>query len=201
MRNRLSIIRDSAIAILFASALLLNGCKKKSDTALVRDFRKMDAFLRSGDFDYDSMKIYEAMLNENLVHSLTKELRYEERKATVNYQWNADSTIVLLRTHKVFPKGFNRELIAHVGDSILFVHRFSTEPLGLESKDNFTFLEAVFYLTPSGTIKHLARIAYRQSHLEDTIAFRKKPLVDLTDDISFYYPGELDHSRNILSLN
>jgi hypothetical protein len=141
------------------------------------------------------------MLSANLVHSLTKELQYEERKATVNYQWNADSTIVLLRTHKVFKKGFNREVIVHAGDSILFVHRFSTEPLGLESKDNFTFLEAVFYVTPSGSIRHLARISYRQSHLADTIAFRKRPLVDLTDDISFYYPGELNHSRNILSLN
>lgn len=181
---------------------MLSGCgKKKSETTLLNDFRKMDLFLRAAPFRYDSMQMYEAKLAENFVHSASKELRYEQRKATVDFLWNTDRSLVLLKSHKIFRKGFNREVIVHAGDSILFIHRFSTEPLGLENRENFTFLEEIFYITASGTIKHLARISYRERDLADTVAFRKKPLVDLADKISFYYSLELAHSRNILTLN
>lgn len=161
----------------------------------------MDSFLRSTAFQYDSLQMYEAKVAENFVHSVTKELSYEERKAMVVYRWNTDSSVVFLHAHKIFRKGFNRELIVHAGDSILFIHRFSTEPLGTESREKFTFLEEIFYITPVGTIKHLARISYKEEDLADTVAFRKKPFADLADKISFYYPLELNHSRNILTLN
>jgi hypothetical protein len=184
------------------SALLLNSCKKvKSDATLANDFRKMDSFLRRDSYRYDSMNFYLGKIGENFVHWQKKELTFEERKATVEYRWNSDSSLTMLNAHKVFDKGFNRELIIHAGDSILFIHRFSTEPLGRESRERYTFLEEVFYLTVTGTIKHLARISYRQADLRDTIAFRKKPFADLNDKISHYYSLELNHSQHVLTLN
>lgn len=62
-------------------------------------------------------------------------------------------------------------------------------------------MESIYYLTEFGTIKHLARISYRERDLADTIALRKKPFADLNDGVSHYYYLELNHSRNILTLN
>jgi hypothetical protein len=190
------------LAALFAPALLLNSCKKeKNDKALASHFRKMDSFLRGESFHYDSMNFYLATIAGNFVNGDEKELSFEQRRASVQYLWNSDSSITMLNAHKIFDKGFNREAIIHAGDSILFVYRFSTEPLGLESRQRFTFLEEVFYMTMMGTIKHLARISYRETNLQDTIAFRKKPFADLKDNISHFYSLELNHSQNILTLN
>ncbi len=202
-KNRLKLrVTHPSLAILLCSALLVTSCKiKKSETALVEDFRNMDTFFRTRPFRYDSMKILVARVAGNFVHAEDKKLTYDARKATVSYQWNSDSSITFLNANKIFHKGFSREVIIHAGDSILFIHRFSTEPLGTESRENFTFLEEIFYMTDTGIIKHLARISYRQKDLKDTLAFRKKPFADLTDDISHYYSLELSHSRNILSLN
>lgn len=161
----------------------------------------MDSFLRTRPFRYDSMNILLARAGENFVHEQRREINFEERRAVVEYRWNSDSSITLIKSHKVFRKGFNREAIVHAGDSILFVHRFSTEPLGLENSDQYTFLEQIFYLTPTGTIKHLERVSYREPELKDTLAFRKKPFADLTDNISHYYSLELNHCRNMLTLN
>jgi hypothetical protein len=190
------------LAVILVPALFLNACKKeKSDATLAKDFRNMDSFLRSDSYQYDSMNFCIAKIAGNFVHWQKKELSLDERKATVEYRWNSDSSLTMLNAHKIFDKGFNREVIMHAGDSILFIHRFSTEPLGLETRERYTFLEEIFYMTVTGTIKHLARISYRQDDLRDTIAFRKKPFADLNDNISHYYSLELNHSQHILTLN
>ena len=183
-------------------ATLLISCEKqKTEAELVADFRSMDAFMRRTSFHYDSMQ---AMLNgvgQALIHRDDRALSYDAWKTSVTYRWNGDSTITMIQSKKTFPVGFRRETILHCGDSILLVHRFSTEPLGLGNREKITFLESVFYLAETGTIKHLARISYNARDLRDTVGFRKKPFADLTDDISHYYSMELTHSKNILTLN
>lgn len=190
------------IAWFLGAVLFFVSCeKKKTEADLVADFRNMDNLLRRGTFRYDSMKWYLSSLREGFVNHTHKELAYDAWKTNVTYRWTTDSSTVLIYANKRYPVGFSRELIVHSGDSVLFVHRFSTEPLGLYNKKDFSFLESVYYLTERGTIRHLARISYREKDLADTIAFRKKPFAELTDDVSHYYSLELNHSRNILTLN
>ena len=161
----------------------------------------MDAFLRRPSLHYDSLQKYLSGMQEAFVNHEGKELAYDRWKTSVTYRWNGDSSITMIQAWKKYPVGFSRETIIHTGDSVLFVHRFSTEPLGLGNREKITFLESIFYLTEVGTIKHLARISYNVKDLADTIAFRKKPFADLRDDVSHYYSLELAHSRNILTLN
>ena len=172
--------------------------KKKSEADLSRDMEKVDAFLRKQSFDYDSLQNYLTDIQENFIHSEKKHKGYEAWNTTVDYKWNSDSSITWVNAYKTYPIGFSREKIIHSRDSILLVHRFSTEPLGLDNRKDFTFLESVLYLAPGGTIKHLARISYREKNLKDTIEFRKKPFTDLTDDISHYYSLELNYSQHIM---
>jgi hypothetical protein len=175
--------------------------KKRTEANLKTDLTSLDMFLRNRPFHYDSMKIYLAHIAEAFVHRESRELSYDAWKTSVTWKWNTDSPITMIHAKKFFPVGFSREMILHSGDSTLFVHRFSTQPLGAGNKTQLTFLESVFYLAETGTLKHLARISYRPRSLKDTVAFRKKPFADLTDDISHYYSLELDHSKHILTLN
>ncbi|HET9487584.1 MAG TPA: hypothetical protein VFO54_09120 [Chryseosolibacter sp.] len=186
---------------MLASTFLLSCEKKKDEAHLLNDFRNFDGFLRFRPFQYDSMKIYLAKVDHGFDHSASKELSYESWKTSVAYKWNADSSLTRINSLKHFPIGFSREVIIHSGDSILFIHRFSTQPLGMQRHEDYTFLESIYYLTEFGTIKHLARISYRERDLQDTIAFRKKPFADLTDDVSHFYSLELNYSKNILTLN
>ena len=193
-------LKTPCLFLLCISAVMVTCCKpEKTEGDLVKDFRKLDGFLRRDQFTYDSLLTLMEELQKGFGHSDTKHSGYDAWNRTVYYKWNSDSTLALINAHKTYPKGFSRETIIHSGDSILFLHRFSTEPLGLQNRENFTFLESVFYLTPTGTVKHLARIRYNQRELEDTIAFRTKPFADLTDDISHYYSLELNYSRTIFS--
>jgi hypothetical protein len=159
---------------------------------------RLDTFLRKPGFNYDSLKTYLAEIQEEFVSSERKHKGYEVWNTTVDFKWNSDSSITLLNVYKTYPIGFSRETIIHSRDSILLVHRFSTEPVGLENREDFTFLESVLYLSERGTIRHLARISSREDYLKDTIEFRKKPFTELTDDISHYYSLELNYSKNIL---
>jgi len=178
--------------------LSLTSCKKeKSEADLGKDFGTLDSFMRKPKFFYDSLKPYLAEIEADLVHADTKRTSYDRWTTTVDYKWNSDSTITWIRAYKTYPIGFSREIFIHCGDSILFLHRFSTEPLGLENREDFSFLESVFYLRDTGTIKHLARISYREDYLKDTVEFRNKPFTDLTDDVTHYYSLELNYSRNI----
>ena len=179
--------------------LSLISCKKeKSEADLSSDLERVDTFLRKQRFDYDSLQTYLAEIQGNFIHIETRHKGYEAWNTTVDYKWNSDSSVTLVNAYKTYPIGFSRETIIHARDSILLVHRFSTEPLGLENRKDFTFLESVLYLAPGGTIKHLARISYREKDLQDTIKFRKKPFTDLTDEISHYYSLELNYCRHIL---
>lgn len=190
------------LVTLATATLLIFSCeKKRTEVDLAKDIRDMDTFLRRPSFHYDSLEAFITNMQETLIHDEQKELSYDAWKTSVTYRWNADSSIVMIEARKVYPVGFSRETIVHTGDSILFVHRFSTEPLGLGNRDRPTLLESIFYLTEMGTIKHLARISYNIRDLSDTVAFRKKPFADLTDDVSHYYSLELNHSKNILTLN
>ena len=186
---------------MLASTFLLSCEKKKDEAQLLNDFRNFDGFLRFRPFQYDSMKNYLAKVDHGFDHSASKELIYESWKTSVTYKWNADSSLTRINSLKHFPIGFSREVIIHSGDSILFIHRLSTQPLGMQRHEDYTFLESIYYLTEFGTIKHLARISYRERDLQDTIAFRKKPFADLTDDVSHFYSLELNYSKNILTLN
>jgi hypothetical protein len=195
-------INLTTFAMLTCLALFLGSCKKeKSETELDRDFRRLDAFLRTRQFDYDSLKIYLHKIEENLIHAEDKQVSYEVWKTLVSYKWNSDSSLVFIYASKTFPVGFSREVIIHSGDSVLFIHRFSTEPLGLQNRVDYTFLESIYYLAEMRTLKHLDRIEYLKRDLKDTIAFRNKLFADLTDSGSNYYSQELNHSRNILTLN
>lgn len=140
-------------------------------------------------------------INESFNHFEKKELSYDKWNTAVTYKWNADSSVVMVLSNKRLAQGFRRETFLHLGDSVMFVHRFSTEPLGLGNTRNYSFLESIYYLEDVGTIKYLARISYRELDLADTIAFRKKPFADLADDTSHYYSLEVQNSRNILTLN
>ena len=140
-------------------------------------------------------------INESFNHLEKKELSYDKWRTSVTYKWNADSSVAMVASNKTLAKGFRREVFLHVGDTVMFVHRFSTEPLGLGNTRNYSFLESIYYLEDVGTIKYLARISYRELDLADTIAFRKKPFADLTDNTSHYYSLEVQNSQNILTLN
>ena len=190
--------RFPVFLFIFVTLWLASCNKKKREADLSTDLGKVDQFLRRGTFDYDSLLTYVAALRDNFTHAERKQKAYEVWHTTVDYKWNADSSIILVNAYKTYPIGFSRETIIHVRDSLLLVHRFSTEPLGMENRDDFTFLESVLYLAPGGTIKHLARISYREKNLNDTVTFRKKPFTDLTDNISHYYSLELNYSQNIM---
>lgn len=157
--------------------------------------------MRNSPFTCDSLRTYVGEIEKGFLHTETRRAGYDAWSTTVRYNWNSDSTITLINAYKTYPKGFSRETVIHSGDSILFLHRFSTEPLGRQSREYYTFLESVYYLTPTGTIKHFDRISYRERHLKDTVMFRKKPFADMTDNISHYYSLELNYSRNILGTN
>ena len=195
-------VGQSRLLAVFFTAVILTACKTGSRDLLVAErFRALDRILRQQNFRYDSMRICLREIEKDFIHTETKHTGFEARTSTVRYLWNADSTITMIRSRKTFPVGFNREVIIHAGDSILFIHRFSTEPLGMANKSTYTLLESVYYLNEVRTIRHLDRIDYNVRDLNDTIEFRKKPFANLADDISHYYSMELNYSKNILGLN
>jgi hypothetical protein len=181
--------------------LLFHSCKREK--AVVDpggEFSHLDTYLRTRPFNPDSLQHYISAIEEELLHSERKQMGYGKKHTTVHYKWNADSSMTLIRAYKTFSKGFSREVILHSGDTLLLVHRFSTEPLSLGSDDH-TFLESVYYLERPGTIRHLSRIEYDMKDLRDTIPFQQKAFTDLTDNISRYYSVELNYSTNIFSIN
>lgn len=147
------------------------------------------------------MKFFLREINRSFRNGDSKELSYDKWKTSVVYKWNADSSLVLVVSNKALPHGFRREVFLHAGDSVMFVHRFSTEPLGMGNTSDYSFLESIFYLEDVGTVKYLARISYRVHHLVDTLSFQRKPFADLSDNTSHYYSLELQNSQDILRLN
>lgn len=168
---------------------------------LIKDFRRLDTFLRNPEFSYDNLCAYLVRIEENFIYDQNKQLSQGNWRTSVTYKWNSDSSLVFIYANKSFPVGFSREKIIHSGDSVLLVYRFSTEPLGSRTRDDYTFLESVYYLRHAGTIKHLDRIAHWKSQLKDTIAFRKKPFTDFTANALHNYSFELKHCEEILRLN
>ena len=189
------------VIVMTGSLLVFSCAKEETENNLARDFQELDAFLRDEPFHYESLKDYLASVSEGLIHSEKKHMGYEKKKTAVHYQWNSDSSLILINSYKSFAKGFSREEILHAGDSILFIHRFSTEPLSLENPEDYTFLESIYYLAETGTLRHLSRIEYNMRDLSDTVAFRRKPFTEIADNISHYYSLELNYSKNIFTLN
>lgn len=147
------------------------------------------------------MKFLLSGVNTSFANAENKTLELNHWKTSVTYKWNADSSLVLVVSNKDLAHGFRREVFLHSGDTLMFVYRFSTEPLGMGNTLDYSFLESVYYLEDVGTVKYLARISYREHYLADTIAFRRKPFADVTDRTTHYYSLEVQNSQNILRLN
>ncbi len=190
---------SQAILILFASTVFLASCVKGKDEATLQDeVRQLAASLRSDQFSYETVLTYLLKIEENLVHSENRELAYGDWRTSISHKWNSDSSIILINVQKTLPVGFRREKIIRAGDSVLFVYRFSTEPLGPVKRDDYTFLESIYYFHDTTTIKHMDRVEHRRRNLRDTIAFRKKRFNDYSDSGFSDYFFELEHIRALL---
>ena len=201
--------KDFWILVLWCGlAVLGSSCNKKASPPEVEPIRRpveafklFETYLRTFPFNLDSMQLLLSGLKNNLALSTIKKISFEALSTTVNYRWDPDSSITVVSARKNFPRGFSREEIVHAGDTVLIIHRFSTEPLDIENPEDYTFLESVLILKPTGTIRHLTRIEYQQLDLRDTISFQQMPFSDLTDDVHHYYSTELTYSRNIFRIN
>lgn len=188
--------------LLIAFTLLLFCCvtaDTKREEQLSKSLKILDGLLREENFKYDELINSLASLDQNFANSTSKKNNTELVKTKVNYEWNGDSTISMIRSNKFFSEGFKKEVAIHINDSILIIHMFNVQIDNDTS--GFTFIESIDYLTKSRTIRTLTRAEFEKNSMADTLDFRKIPFKDWSNEVEEHYDFELDYWQNVIDYN
>jgi hypothetical protein len=183
--------------------ILITACESKVDERGLNELiLTFDKCLRNDQFDYDSALSQLAAIDKELNEKETRNSKHDYWETTVNYKWNSDSTITLIRSSKKFKKGFRREIMLNFKDSTLITYTFNTEPIGADNKEDYSFMETFEYAKRNKPIRNLTRVAWEQKVLADTMKFRETPFSDVTDlTQKDMFDFAIDYARQVLITN
>lgn len=84
----------------------------------------MDNLMRHDTLNYTAMRSMVETIDSSLHRSDVKTFDNGLWSSVIRFKWNYDSSVVMIYAKKNYAKGFKREVLIHIGDSVLFLHRF-----------------------------------------------------------------------------
>jgi len=194
---------DMRQTILIIGLLLLHGsCSKTdrttSDTVVDTVLIEFDNYLKSGLIDSDHIDNYINRIETNLV-KLDKKKYQGQWTTRATFKFNSDSSVTLIKSDKTWRDGHKKEVIIHIGDSILFIKHFEVLTEN-QNPTGYELLEIIEYLTDRKNLVTLIRWEYPKS-LKDTIEFKREPYGHLDLGEKLDYLDKLNYARTIMEWN
>ncbi len=181
--------------------IAMYSCKSSNDEKVVRGVSEINRLMLSKKFEYDTLMKFLKHFDESFEHKLQQNTQSEMLNTRVNYFWNSDSSIAMIKSYKMFSQGFKRELALSIKDAdnkhLLFVYMFQVQ----KDSSNYAFIETFDYLSSSEVSKALAKVEFSGKEIIDTVKFRERPFNDLTLETQNNYLHWLDYWRNVVDYN
>lgn len=148
------------------------GTTETKEQNLKKEVLTLDSMMRSPEFNEYGLRETLKRIEINLTRN-DKVLNDRNENWIINadIKYNQDSSIVFIRTNEKWKQGFQRQVVIHIGDSVLYTNKFSVLT---EDNDSlgYELIDVLDYLTPNKNIKRLVKREFPKP-LTDTTALRQ----------------------------
>jgi hypothetical protein len=183
------------------------SCEKKEDK-LNEKILTLNRMIMSDSSHRNEIDKMMSAIEGQLTNSVTKQhIPDSNWRTSVKYNWNHDSSIVMIHSLKRIYKDIKRERILNLNDTAIISLRNdlwfdeSRRKLnGIESP-GYIFLEEIHYLTAKGPKKIIKKMDFDNNQLADTVRFKKVKFTDYTSTDQANFKDEFDYSKKILTYN
>jgi hypothetical protein len=187
--------------------LTMLSCEKMEDR-LSTEILSLSNAIMSDSLDESDIEERMSALEGQLINSITrKHAPNSSWRTSVKYNWNRDSSIVMIQSFKEIYKNIKRERILNLNDTAIITLRYclwfdeGRKKRSGEESPGYIFLDEIHYLTAKKPKKIIRKMDFDNDRLADTVRFKAVNFTDHTSDDQANFEFEFEYLRKILRYN